>query len=187
MFSELIHDPHAWVALAFVIFCILLGPKIWAAVAKALDARADGIRANLDEATRLRREAEQMLEDATREREKAKDDAAHLIEASKADAEALRASAAKEAAQATKLHEQMAQDRIQAAEQAALKEIRDQAMKIAFEATRGLVAEQLSSQPALRDQLIEHSLGNLKSALQDNNQANRDAANGTTAADQHAA
>ncbi len=61
---EFFAEPRSWVAIAFVIFFVLFGAKLWAALAAMLDKHASGIRAELDEASRLRTEAERMLTDA---------------------------------------------------------------------------------------------------------------------------
>lgn len=160
-----LQEPRFWVTLSFILFFVIFGPKIWRALGKVLDARADGIRANLDEATRLRREAEQMLEDATREREQAKVDAQKTIAASEAEAAALKENAAREAEEMARLHEQLAQERIQAAEQTALREIRESAMAVALQASQEVVARRLAEDEALADLLIEQSLKALPGAL----------------------
>lgn len=162
---SLFHEPRFWVLLAFILFFVLFGPKIWGVICKALDGRAAGIRANLDEATRLRREAEQMLEDATREREQAKIDAQKTIAASEEEAASLKENAIKEAAEMTKRHEQLARERIQAAEQTALREIRESAMSVALQATHEVVARKLSEDERLADLLIDQSLKALPGAL----------------------
>src|SRR5688500_2617429 len=52
-------DSYGWVAAAFVVFVLLLlWLKVPKAIAGALDARADRIRGELDEARRLREDAE---------------------------------------------------------------------------------------------------------------------------------
>ena len=56
-------DPKFWVAVSFVIFFLLLGKKVWGALAGALDGKAEGIRRQLSEAAELRAQAEQMLTD----------------------------------------------------------------------------------------------------------------------------
>ncbi len=80
------HDQRFYVAISFILFFLFFGRKLWAAIAAVLDARADQVRSNLDEASRLRREAEKMLEDATREREQALAESRALIERSRAEA-----------------------------------------------------------------------------------------------------
>ncbi|WP_048862123.1 F0F1 ATP synthase subunit B family protein, partial [Acidisphaera rubrifaciens] len=57
-------SPRNWVALAFIVFFVIFGRKLWAPLAKMLDGRGALIQAELDEARRLRAEAEAMLADA---------------------------------------------------------------------------------------------------------------------------
>ena len=57
---KLFADPEFWVLVSFVVFFVLFGRRLWAAVTGMLDGRAAAIRAELDEAQRLRREAEAM-------------------------------------------------------------------------------------------------------------------------------
>ena len=51
-------EPRNWVVLAFILFFVLFGKKLWSALAAMLDARAAAVKAELEEAARLRREAE---------------------------------------------------------------------------------------------------------------------------------
>ena len=48
-------EPRNWVIIAFVLFFVLFGRKLWSALAKMLDDRAAKVRTELDEAARLRR------------------------------------------------------------------------------------------------------------------------------------
>ena len=91
--ESLFEDPRTWVAIAFVIFFVLFGRKIWAALTKMLDARATAVRAELEEASRLRREAEAMLKDAETRRASALKDAEALIEGARNEATRLAAAA----------------------------------------------------------------------------------------------
>ncbi|MBU6499663.1 MAG: ATP synthase F0 subunit B, partial [Rhodospirillales bacterium] len=68
-------NPRAWVAIAFVIFFVLFGRKIWTALTAILDKRTEAVRGELAEAQRLRGEAEAMLKDASVRRETAMADA----------------------------------------------------------------------------------------------------------------
>ena len=59
---ELLREPETWVAVAFVIFVCVLGYLgVHNMVSKALDDRAGRIRAELDEARKLKDEAAQLL------------------------------------------------------------------------------------------------------------------------------
>ena len=70
-------NPRSWVAIAFVIFFVLFGAKLWKALVGMLDKRTATVQAELDEASRLRREAETLLADATKRRQEALADTSH--------------------------------------------------------------------------------------------------------------
>src|ERR1700692_2578833 len=111
-------EPRNWVVLAFFLFFILFGKKLWGALANILDARAAAVKAELEEASRLRREAESMLRNAEKQRADALLEAKTLIEGARPEANRLSAAAAAEAEASAKRREQMAVDRIAAAEKA---------------------------------------------------------------------
>jgi F-type H+-transporting ATPase subunit b len=90
-------DPQSWVFIAFVIFFVLFGKKIWGALAEMLDARATKVRSELEEASRLRKEAEAMLKSAQTSRDEALTDAKKLIAGAQAEAARLTAATAAEA------------------------------------------------------------------------------------------
>ncbi|GAN52832.1 ATP synthase [Tanticharoenia sakaeratensis NBRC 103193] len=166
---SLFDEPRFWSAVAFVVFFLLFGRKLWAAITKVLDERAEGVRRDLDEAGRLRREAEQMLEAATREREQALAEAREMIERSREEAASIAAAARREAEAVAARREQMARDRIAAAERAAVREVQDLAAEIAVQATRDVLAHHLEgNQPVGRrdaDVLIDDALSALPGAL----------------------
>lgn len=135
----MLQDPKFWVAASFVIFVLLFGRMAWNRVTALLDARGERIRDELDEARRLRAEAETMLASATAEREAAIAEAAALIERARAEAQRLATAAAAEAEATARRRERMAMDRIAAAEASALTEVRHAAAEIATNAVRDLI------------------------------------------------
>src|ERR1019366_4807723 len=84
--EEFFKEPRSWVAIAFVVFFVLFGKKLWTVVRDLLDQRAAAVRAELAEAQRLRTEAEAMLRDARTRRESALAEATRLLEGAKAEA-----------------------------------------------------------------------------------------------------
>ena len=156
-------EPRTWVVIAFVLFFVIFGRKLWQALATLLDARTEAVRAGLDEAARLRREAEAMLRDAEARRVAAIEDARRLVEGAKVQAAQAAATAAAEAEAASRRREQMAMDRIAAAEKAALDEVRLTAADVAATAARRVLTEHLS--PEADGALIDHAIGQLPSAL----------------------
>jgi len=156
-------DPKNWVMLAFFLFFILFGKTLWRALAGILDARATSVKAELEEASRLRREAEAMLRDAEKQRGDALTEAKSLIESARAEAARLAVEAAAEAEAAAKRRERMAIDRIAAAEKAAVDDVRLAAADIATTAARQVIAEGLSADADSR--LIDQAITQLPAAL----------------------
>ncbi|WP_210419348.1 F0F1 ATP synthase subunit B [Acetobacter vaccinii] len=157
------HEAGFWVAVSFVLFFVLVGKKLWTPIAAVLDSRAELIRRELDEAARLRREAEQMLEDATREREQALAEARSMVEQSRKQAEDMAAKARAEAEAAVQRHEQMARDRISAVERAALKEVRQLAIDAAVDAAHAIIPQTLDDKAA--SALVDQALAGLPAAM----------------------
>src|SRR3954453_15316900 len=85
---HLFAEPETWVAVAFLIF---VGILVYVGVPKmltdALDARGKRVQAELDEARRLKEEAQKLLAEYQAKRREADAEAAALIEGAKAEAE----------------------------------------------------------------------------------------------------
>lgn len=156
-------ESRTWVAVAFFLFFIIFGKKLWQAVAGMLDSRAEAVRRELAEAAQLREEAEQMLKEARERREQALADAKALVEGARAEAERVARAAAEEARASAHRREQMAMDRIAAAEKAAVDEVRVAAADVATVAARDVIAEGLSPEADAR--LIDTSIARLPAAL----------------------
>jgi F-type H+-transporting ATPase subunit b len=161
--SEFFGEPRSWVAIAFVIFFVLFGSRIWKALAAMLDKHAEAIRAELDEASRLRQEAEAMLADARRRREAALTDARALIEAAHLEATRVAEQAHADAEAAGRRRERLAMERISAAEKAAVTDVRVAAADIAARAAREVIAATLSADAD--GPLIDRAIAALPAAL----------------------
>ena len=156
-------EPASWVAIAFVIFFVLFGRKMWTAITAILDTRAANVRAELDEAARLKREAHRLLIEATAQRQQATADAAQLVEGAQAEAARITATAAEDARVSGVRREKMATERIAAAEKAAIHEVRTAATEIA---TRAAIAVMSSTLDAQADAaLIDGAIARLPAAL----------------------
>ena len=156
-------EGRTWVAVAFIIFFVAFGRKLWSALAAMLDDRAAKVRAELEEAARLRREAEAMLKDAEQRRAEALAEAKALIDGAQAEATRAAAAAAAEAEASARRREQMALDRIAAAEKAAVDEVRLTAADVATTAARQVIAEGLSADADAK--LVDQAITNLPGAL----------------------
>jgi F-type H+-transporting ATPase subunit b len=156
-------EPRNWVVFAFILFFVLFGKKLWSALAAMLDARAASVKAELEEAARLRREAEAMLRGAEKQRVDALAEAKAFIEGARAEANRLSAAAAADAEASAKRREQMAIDRIGAAEKAAVDDVRLAAVDIATTAARQVLSEGLTADADSR--LIDQAITQLPAAL----------------------
>ncbi len=156
-------EPTSWVAIAYITFFVLVGRKIWAAITGLLDARTNAVRAELDQAKRLREEAEAMLRDANARRVAAMSEANALLEGARAEALRLAAAAEAEAKASAARRERMALDRIAAAEKAAVDEVRIAAAEIAAVAAERVIREDFTA--AADAVLIDNAIGGLPSAL----------------------
>jgi len=152
-----------WVLIAFAIFVAFMVWKARGAVTGALDARAEAIRTEIDEAQRLREEAQSLLADYQRKQRDALQEAEAMLRAAEEEAVRLRAQAEEELAASLKRREQQALDRIAQAEAAAQAEVRNTAIDLAVSATRKLLEDRLDEKKAagLVDQAIKELPGKL--------------------------
>jgi F-type H+-transporting ATPase subunit b len=156
-------DPLNWVVISFFLFFLLFGKKIWGALAGMLDDRAATVKAEIEEAAKLRREAEAMLREAEASRAQALADAKAMIEGAHTEAKRVADASAREAEAAAKRREQMAMDRIAAAEKAAVDEVRTLAAELATAAARQVIADGLTQSAGAA--LIDQAIAQLPTAL----------------------
>jgi F-type H+-transporting ATPase subunit b len=156
-------EPRNWVAISFFVFFILFGKKLWSALADMLDDRSSKVRAELDEAARLRSEAEAMLREAEKRRAEALEEAKALIAGAQAEAARVAAATAAEAEASARRREQQALDRIAAAEKAAVDDVRLAAVDVATIAARHVISDGLSADAD--SHLIDAAITQLPAAL----------------------
>lgn len=138
-------DETFWVMVAFL---ILVGILVWAKVpgmiAKALDQRGDKIRADLDQAAKLRAEAQAMHADYQKKQQAALAEAEAIVATAEADMKRLAAQAEVDLAASITRRKAQAEAKIAQAEAAAIQEVRNAAVDIAVEAARTILAQQMS-------------------------------------------
>ena len=142
--ESLWHSTTFWAGVAFVIFIVLTyrpGKRI---LTEALDARIAKIREEIEEAQRLREEAQSTLASYQRRQREALQEAERIIEHAREEAERTRARAETELEETIKRREQQAAAKIAQAEAAALDDIRNRAVDLAIGATAKLLEERLS-------------------------------------------
>jgi len=156
-------DPEVWVAITFLIVIGLLFRPFSRALLTALDLRRDKIRARIEEAERLRTEAQETLAACQKKQRDALKEAESIVAQAKAEAERIAAQAARDLEVALKRREQQAIERIVQAEADAVRDVRNTAIDIAVDATRRLIGESLPAQRA--GALIDAAIRDLPNRL----------------------
>jgi len=152
-----------WVLIAFILFVALIVWKARKAIVGGLDARADAIRAEIDEAQKLREEAQSLLADYQRKQRDALQEAEGMLRAAEEEAGRLRARAEEDLAASLKRREQQALDRIAQAEAAAQSEVRNMAVDLAVSATRKLLEDKIDDDKAAG--LVDEAIKELPNKL----------------------
>ena len=149
-------DAEQWVWASITVFFLAFGAKIWAAVTGGLDARIAETRKTLDEATAIRAEAEALLASAQQQLSESATQAAAILHTARNEAEGIIAKAESDAAATVVRREKMAQDKIGAAERAAVEAIRTKAGNAAIAVAREVIR---ADHGALADQpLVSESI-----------------------------
>lgn len=141
----MLHSPETWVAVGFVIFVLAIAKPVMRAINGALDARAARIKATLDEAAKLREDAQHLLAEYQRKSRNAMKESEEILAAASAQAARLAEEQAAALENNLKTRERIALERIALAEAEALKEVRETAVDIAIAATRKLIADNLDA------------------------------------------
>ncbi len=142
--TELLHSAEFWVAVSFAIFVIAMFRPGRRALTAALDQRIGRIREEVEEAQRLREEAQSALASYQRRQREAIREAENIIAHAREEAERAKIQAEAELADSIKRREQQAVEKIALAETAAMAEIRDRAVELAIAATGRLLADKMA-------------------------------------------
>jgi F-type H+-transporting ATPase subunit b len=140
---HLLADPEFWVLISVVVFAILVWKPARSAVAGMLDQRATRIQGELDEARKLRDEAEQLLAEYRRKQSEAAAEAEAIIAHAREEAERIAANSARDLQQALERRQNLAEERIAQAEAKAVDEIRAVAVDVAISAAREVIASEM--------------------------------------------
>lgn len=157
-------DPALWVAIALVAFIgVLVYLKVPGTLTKTLDERADKIRNELDQARRLREEAQELLASYTRKQRTAEKEAEAIIAQAKMEAKLY----AEETR--TKLTEQLARRaeaanrRIEQAQAQAEALVRDKAVDLAVKAAQ--IAIDTSVPKTTKSKMVDTGIKDISTRL----------------------
>lgn len=157
-------DATFWAFIALVIFLgIIFYMKVPGMMGKSLDERANRIRNELDDARRLREEAQQLLAEYQRKRKEAEQEAGEIVAAAKREASTLVSEATKKTEEYVARRTALAEQKIAQAERDAVSEVRSSAVDIAVEAARAVLAAKVDAKAGA--DLFKSSVQELKAKL----------------------
>jgi F-type H+-transporting ATPase subunit b len=143
-----------WSIFSFLVLFVAMWKFAFPAVKKAMDARTERIRTNLDDAERVKSEAQQILDEYQRQLSDARSESNRIIEEARQTADSLRRDLmARAEAEVAELR-QRAQEDLHASQERALAELRSAVADIAIQAAEVVVQHNLDRQTNL--QLIEN-------------------------------
>jgi F-type H+-transporting ATPase subunit b len=157
-------DPEFWVAFAFVIFIgVLVKFGVPKMALSALDERSDRIKQALDEAHRLRSEAQAVLVQYQKKREEAEKEAQAIIVSARVEAERLAGEAKGKVEEFIARRTKMAESKIAQAEAQALADVRAAAADAAVAAAEKILVQ--TTHGAAAESLIAKGISDLKAKL----------------------
>ena len=160
MFTE----PETWVAIAFVILMVVFAYLgIHRTVLKALDNRSERIKAELDDARRLKEEAAKLLAEYKAKRTTAEREAEEIVASAKADAQRIAAEAKTKMEDFVARRTKTAENKIALAEAQALADVRAAAAEAAVTAASTVLSQSVKGSVA--DDLLAKGIAEIRSKL----------------------
>lgn len=153
-------DETAWATLALVIFlAVIWRMGAFKGMAAALDKRSTGIATELNEARRLREEAEALLQQYQSRRASAEAEARAIVAEARVEAVSLREELRRQLDQDLARREKQAEERMLRAEAQAAAEVREAAARAAIATAERLLVARVT--PAVQARLVEAGAGEL--------------------------
>ncbi|AND86879.1 F-type H+-transporting ATPase subunit b [Bradyrhizobium diazoefficiens] len=157
-------DPETWVAIAFVILMVVFGYLgVFKSAMTALDHRAARIKAELDDATRLKQEAAKVLADYKARSATAEREAADIIANAKVEAERIATEAKAKMEDFVARRTKTAESKIALAEAQAVADVRAAAAEAAVQAASTILSQSVKGQVA--DDLLAKSISEVRQKL----------------------
>ena len=157
-------DSRFWVAIPVVLFLALVIYKgALKSLTASLDERADKIKAELDEARRLREEAQALLASYHRKQKEAEAQAEEIVKQARSDAENMAVQARKDLAERLERRAAQAEAKIANAEAQAMSEVKAKAADRAMDTAEKIIRTKMSA--ADKSQLIKDGIAQMGATL----------------------
>ena len=153
----------AWVLIAFILFFVLVGKKLWSALATNLDQRKKMIENELNEAKKLREEAQAELNASLKKQKEINKQVLDIINDAKSTAKQIEADALKKSEIIIKRKEEQAKQKINNAQVEALNNIKNISAELSVKSAKVYIQNELDSK--IQKTLYSDSKEKLKEKL----------------------
>lgn len=153
-------DAKFWVSMAFIAFILAIFRPVGRAIVGMLDDRSQTIKSELDEAVRLKEEAQAVYAAYQRKQRETMEEAKLIIEHAEEEAKRIMAQAKKDIELDINRRVDMAMQKISQTESNTLQEVRSRSVDIAIQSVKTLLSETMQKDVA--EKLIEHSIKDMQ-------------------------
>ena len=153
----------AWVLIAFILFFVLVGKKLWSALTTNLDQRKKMIENELNEAKKLREEAQAELNASLKKQKEINKQVLDIINDAKSTAKQIEADALKKSDIIIKRKEEQAKQKINNAQVEAVNNIKNISAELSVKSAKVYIQNELDSK--IQKALYSDSKQKLKEKL----------------------
>ena len=153
----------AWVLIAFILFFVLVGKKLWSTLTSNLDQRKKMIENELNEAKKLREEAQAELNASLKKQKEINKQVLDIINDAKSTAKQIEADALKKSDIIIKRKEEQAKQKINNAQIEALNNIKNISAELSIKSAKVYIQNELDSK--IQKALYSDSKQKLKEKL----------------------
>lgn len=152
------------VVVSFILFVgVLFYFKVPSMLTGLLDKRAEGIQSEIDEARALREEAQTLLASFERKQRDVQEQADRIVVAAKESATEIAAQAKLDLEKSIERRLRAAEDQIASAEASAVRQVRDEAVRIAIGTASEVIARDMKA--ARADALVNEAISTVAAKL----------------------
>jgi len=162
--SAILSDTSFWALVGLILFFVVIAYfKVPGSIANQLDGRAQRIGDELEQARRMREEAQEILASYQRRQREAEEEAEQIVQQAKDEAKRVREAANKDLDERLERRTQQAEAKIAQAQQQAEQEIRAAAAEKAIQAAEAMLRDGLTK--GARESLFKDSVKDLEKRL----------------------
>ncbi len=157
------YGPEFWVALSFVLLVVAAFKPVGKVIINALDGRSAKIQKELDEALKLREEAQELLASYQRKQKEAAEEALKIITNAENETKRIILEAEKNLEESLNNKIQIAMQKIATYEHSVMQEVRTNSIDIAIGTVRNLIKEKINNE--ISEKLVTSAVNEMNKKL----------------------